>query len=284
MTTAPPIGAMADLLEALPRGRRLWMTTRGRSLWPLLRGGEQLLVQRCDAHELQAGDVAVLLTPARALVAHVVVSAAPLRTAAFNGRADPGSWVALGRVIAVRIAGRAVPLPRPLVRSSQRAWSAVARLRPAQLAWTALIAVWGSSGMRRLRDVALGAVDVRIATDSDRPEVVAALSMHEVLTEDALERLLEGATIALARARGGIVGIALHDARGRLLRARTLRRAAGHGVEQRLIDALSAEGLREANISGLKPAFITSLARRGFQPRGERGQWKLHEARPTAQP
>ena len=276
--------SMAGLLEAIPRGQKVWITARGRSLWPLLRGGEQLHVQRCEADELEPGDLSVLLTPEKLLVAHVVVNTDPLETASFNGRMDPAGWKPLGRVVAVKVGGRAVPMPRRLIRSGQRAWSALARLPPAQIAWTIFLATWGSSGMRRVRSLALGPVEVRLAGDADRADVMAAVSMHEVFTEDALERLLDGATAAVATARGGTVGVALHDANGRLLRARMLRRAAGQGVEQRLIDVLMSAGLREADIEGLKPSFVTSLARRGFQPRGPRGRWQLQDATPTAHP
>lgn len=285
MSRAAPPGAMAALLEALPRGGRVWITTRGRSLWPVLRGGEQLQALRCDPGELQRGDLAVLLTREGRLVAHVVVGTSPLKTAAFNGRPDPDGWRALARVAAVKVRGRAVPLPRRLMRFAQRAWSGVAQLPPAQMAWTFIIATWGSRSTRRLRSLALGPVEVRMAGESDRSEVMAALAMHEVFTDEALERVVDGATAALAIARGSTVGIALHDTRGRLLRARMLRRAVGQGIEQRLIDALVSTGLCEAEIEGLRPSFVTALARHGFQPRDGRRVWKrLQDARPMPQP
>lgn len=275
--TAP---SMAGLLEALPHGRRVWITARGRSLWPLLRGGEQLQVQRCGEGELEAGDLAVLLSPEQGLVTHVVVGTSPLQTASFNGRADPTHWTPLGRVTAIKVAGRAVPLPRKLIRSSQRAWSSVARLPPAQLAWSFLIATWSSSGMRRVRSLALGPVEVRLARPSDRAAVIAALAMHEVLTDEAVGRLLDGATEAIATGRGGTLGVAIVDRDGHLTRARLLRRAAGQGIEQRLVDLLLNAGLRSADISSLKPPFATALARRGVQPAGLGHRWARESSDP----
>src|SRR5438552_18817407 len=101
----------AALLEALPRGRRIWLTTRGKSLWPLLRGGEPMQVERVDEVELRRGDVAILVTAAGALVAHVVTGVHPLRTASFRGTEDPPGWRALGRVTAVRIGSTPRGLP-----------------------------------------------------------------------------------------------------------------------------------------------------------------------------
>ena len=126
---------------------------------------------------------------------------------------------------------------------------------------------------------------MRLAGDSDRSEVLAALAIHEVFTDEALERLVDGATAALATARGRTVGIALQDSRGRLVRARILRRAVGQGIEQRLIDVLASAGLREAEIEGLKPSFVTALARHGFQPHEGRTVWaRLQHAMPTPHP
>lgn len=85
------------------------MPAAGKSLWPLLLDGDSLRVERCRT--VAPGDVAVVVLGG-VLVAHVVVSVAPLRTAATNGRVDPPADELLGRVIAFRRAGLTVPWPR----------------------------------------------------------------------------------------------------------------------------------------------------------------------------
>lgn len=75
------------------------MPAAGKSLWPLLRDGDSLRVERCLSVRL--GDLAVIRL-GDALLAHIVVSIHPLRTAATNGRVDPPAHELLGRVIAFR--------------------------------------------------------------------------------------------------------------------------------------------------------------------------------------
>lgn len=100
------------------------MPAAGKSLWPLLRDGDSLRVERCLS--VRRGDVAVVVV--RGLViAHVVVSLAPLRTAATNGRIDPPIDELLGRVTAFRRGGATFGWPGP-VSYALRWWPGLARV------------------------------------------------------------------------------------------------------------------------------------------------------------
>lgn len=90
----------------------MWLRAGGRSLWPFLRDGDSLRVERCDAAALRPGDVAVVVLPPELLVAHLVVSVTPLRTASSAGVPDPAPLEALGVVTAFKRAGRVWPWPR----------------------------------------------------------------------------------------------------------------------------------------------------------------------------
>ncbi len=105
----------AGFLASLPEGHRLWLRGLGRSMAPLLRSGDALELERCAAHALRRGDVAVLALPGDRLVAHLVVGVAPLATATFLGAADVDAGDALARVVAFRRGGRRVPLTPTLL-------------------------------------------------------------------------------------------------------------------------------------------------------------------------
>jgi mycothiol synthase len=105
-----------ELLRALPPGGVLWLRAGGKSLWPLLRDGDSLRVERCTEADLAPGDVAVVAFPDGRLVAHLVETVAPLRTASSVGVRDPLPLEALGRVTGFRRAGRTWPWPRDLRR------------------------------------------------------------------------------------------------------------------------------------------------------------------------
>ncbi len=103
---------VAEVLAALPIGRRMWAAADGRSMWPVLLAGDRLRVLRCAAADLEPGDVAVLRYGDALLVAHLVKSTAPLVTCGITGVVDPPGGVVLGRVDALRRAGVRVPIPR----------------------------------------------------------------------------------------------------------------------------------------------------------------------------
>ncbi len=101
---------LRGLLLALEPGQTLWLSAAGQSLWPLVLDGDSLKVERCDETGVAAGDVAVI-DAARSLVAHIVVQVGPVVTASSVGVRDALAPV-VGRVVAVRRAGRTVSLPR----------------------------------------------------------------------------------------------------------------------------------------------------------------------------
>lgn len=90
------------LLRALPTGGVMWLPARGKSLWPLLRDGDALRVVRLDEGALALGDVAVVKLPGDVLVAHVVATLNPLRTASSVGVIDPAPLEVLARVTGFR--------------------------------------------------------------------------------------------------------------------------------------------------------------------------------------
>lgn len=131
------------LLRALPPGGRIWLRAAGRSLWPLVLDGDQVHVERGSEQALEPGDIALVVNPAGALVAHLVARTTPLVTVSSVGVEDPPALEVLGRVVAVRRAGVTVEVPR----------GARVLLRQVPRLATALRHVPGlTSLVRRLRD------------------------------------------------------------------------------------------------------------------------------------
>lgn len=129
------------LLRELPQGSRLWLQGLGQSMWPLLRSGDYVQVARCAPESVALGDMAVLARAGGGLMAHVVISRSPLRTASLLGVEDPPAEL-LGRVERVRTRSQVLvlgPSVSTLLYTTCRLASA-ARRRPA------LRALW-----RRLR-------------------------------------------------------------------------------------------------------------------------------------
>lgn len=100
------------LLRALPFGQRMWLRAGGRSLWPLVLDGDQVQVLREDESALRPGDIALVVNPAGALVAHLVKSTGPLVTVSSVGVVDPPAKEVLGRVVAVRRGALRLSIPR----------------------------------------------------------------------------------------------------------------------------------------------------------------------------
>lgn len=124
-------GDAVRLLRALQNGRRLWARTSGRSMWPVLRDGDGIRILRCERGDLRRGDIAVFTRHDGRLVAHFVVTEAPLRTCSSMGALDPPGAELLGRVVEVRRGRVRLPLPstaRHLLRWAPVAARAARRL------------------------------------------------------------------------------------------------------------------------------------------------------------
>ena len=108
--------------KALRAGAAIELPARGGSMWPLVATGDRLSIEPATAAALRLDDIAVVET-GHGLVAHRVVSLAPLRTrgdrmARDDGALAPGAVV--GRVRAVRRAGVTLALRGPVGRACSR--------------------------------------------------------------------------------------------------------------------------------------------------------------------
>ncbi|WP_140794912.1 GNAT family N-acetyltransferase [Myxococcus xanthus] len=208
---------LLDVLEALPPGHRLWVRGAGRSLFPLLRAGDSVRVMRCGPGSLATGDVA-LMRQGRELVAHVVVSTQPWRTASLLGPQDAPGGVTLGRVVAIRRGRWVVPLPRPLrpaLRLAQQAastaWAWPRTRIVSRGVWDFLFAGWSLPLRRRL----VGPLEVRLLTAGDLDPLLAFASERLVVSPGFLRRQLrERWGLPDAGRRGAAAGA--FDAQGRM--------------------------------------------------------------------
>lgn len=117
-------------MRALRAGCTVELRARGGSMWPLLRTGDWLSVEPAAPSALRRDDIAVIAT-AHGLVAHRVVSTAPLVTRGDRLRAPdlpPAAGAVVGRVRAVRRCGVAVALDGRLGRALGRAARPLGRL------------------------------------------------------------------------------------------------------------------------------------------------------------
>ncbi len=258
---------LGELLKAQPKGKVMWVAVRGRSMRPILTGGESLKVVRCSEHDVRPGDLAVMLRADGALISHLVVGSAPVRTESFDGKPDAPGLVVLAKAIAVRRGRRVIPLPRLPLLALQRAWRFATTSAPTRAAYAALGAVVSSQrtgGMRTL----LGQVEVEVLSADAFKALSVALSRWETLTAAALEALMRDGVVVAARRRGKIVGCVCVGTDGVVRHAFLQRRAQGLGLEAVMLDRL----VREAESRGLKttraavdssqPGFIG--AARGF--------------------
>lgn len=208
---------LLDVLEALPPGHRLWVRGAGRSLSPLLRAGDSVRVMRCGPGSLAPGDVA-LMRQGRELVAHVVVSTRPWRTASLLGPQDAPGGVTLGRVVALRRGRWVVPLPRPLrpalwlaQQAASTAWAWPRTRLVSRGVWDFLFARWSLSRRRHL----VGALEMRLMTAEDLEPLLAYASERLVVSPGFLRRQLrERWGLPEAGRRGAAAGA--FDAQGRL--------------------------------------------------------------------
>ncbi|WP_163786257.1 GNAT family N-acetyltransferase [Myxococcus vastator] len=204
---------LLDVLEALPPGHRLWVRGAGRSLFPLLRAGDSVRVMRCGPGSLEAGDVA-LMRQGRELVAHMVVSTRPWRTASLLGAPDAPGGVTLGRVVALRRGRWVLPLPRPLRLAQQAAstaWAWPQTRLVSRRVWDSLFAGWSLPLRRRL----VGPLEVRLLTVGDLDPLLAYASERLVVSPGFLRRQLrERWGLPDAGRRGAAAGA--FDAQGRM--------------------------------------------------------------------
>ncbi|WP_426754386.1 N-acetyltransferase family protein [Myxococcus sp. Y35] len=283
---------LLGVLEALPPGHRLWVRGAGRSLAPLLRPGDSVRVMRCGPGLLAPGDIA-LMRQDRELVAQVVVSTQPWRTASLLGLADAPGGVTLGRVVAIRRGRWVVPLPRPFrpalwmaQRAASTAWA-----RP----WTRLMSqgVWDflSGWSRPLRRRLVGPLEIRLLTEDDLDALLAFAQERLVVSPGFLRRQLrerwgvsdagrQGAAAGAFDAQGRLFGFAWMDSyrqEGLQLEGPWVRslvvspRVRRMGVATGLLRTLMAEALRQgeawlfADVDDDNTASLRTFERLGFQ-------------------
>ncbi len=109
MRSLADVERVAGLLRALRPGQRLTVRASGRSLWPWVVDGDRLTVERVVG--AAPGDLGVIRYKAGPLIAHFVVTEAPLRTCSSMGALDPAGAELLGRVVEVRRGRVRIPLP-----------------------------------------------------------------------------------------------------------------------------------------------------------------------------
>lgn len=97
---------LGDVLALRPIGSMAWGVVQGRSMWPLLRVGDEVYVERCEAADLIRGELAVFRSAEGSWIVHVVTGARPLATATLRGRPDEDPGRVLGRVRRIRRRGR----------------------------------------------------------------------------------------------------------------------------------------------------------------------------------
>ncbi|MCP3144282.1 GNAT family N-acetyltransferase [Pyxidicoccus xibeiensis] len=213
----PSTEVLLDVLESLPPGQRLWVRGAGRSLYPLLRSGDSVRVLRCGPGQLARGDVA-LMRRGRQLVAHVVVSTRPWRTAALLGSEDPPGGVTLGRVVAVRRGQWVLPLPRPF---RPALWVtqqtlALAWARPGtRVVYRRVRDFFFSGWSRPLRRALVGPLEVRLLHVDDLDALLVFAGERLVVSSGFLRRQLrERWGLAEPHRRGAAAGA--FDAQGRM--------------------------------------------------------------------
>lgn len=288
-----PADVLLEVLESLPPGQRLWVRGAGRSLYPLLRSGDSVRVQRCGPEALALGDVA-LVRHGRQLVAHVVVSTRPWRTAALLGGVDPEDGVTLGRVVAVRRGRWVLPLPRPF---SPALWMAQRTLSTAwarpqtRLVYRRVRDFFFSGWSRALRSRLVGPLEVRLLRPDDLDALLVFAGERLVVSSSFLRRQLKdrwglpeperrGAAAGAFDARGRLCGFAWADSyrqEGLALDGAWVRslvvapRARQMGVATRLVESLMAELRRQgetrlyADVDEDNGASLRTFARLGFE-------------------
>jgi mycothiol synthase len=291
--TPAPADVLLEALEALPPGQRLWVRGAGRSLSPLLRGGDAVRVLRCGPEGLSRGDVA-LVRQGRQLVAQVVVSTRPWRTASLLGRGEGADGVALGRVVAVRRGPWVLPLPRPFSPAlwmTQRTLSAAWARPRTRLVYRRVRDFFFSGWSRALRGRLVGPLEVRLLTAGDLDALLVFAGERLVVSASFLRRQLRerwglpgaerrGAAAGAFDAQGRLCGFAWADSyrqEGLALDGAWVRslvvapRARQMGVATRLVECLMAEVHRQgeprlyADIDEDNGASLRTFQKLGFR-------------------
>ncbi|WP_163998130.1 GNAT family N-acetyltransferase [Pyxidicoccus caerfyrddinensis] len=290
----PSTEVLLGVLEALPPGQRLWVHGVGGCLHPLLRGGDAVRVLRCGPGALARGDVA-LLRQGRKLVAHVVVSTRPWRTAPLLGGVDAPAGVTLGRVVAVKRGEWVVPLPRPVrpaLWMTQRALAAVWARPGGRVVYRRVRDFFFSGWSRPLRRRLVGPLEVRLLRADDLDALLAFAGERLVVSIGFLRRQLRerwgldaparrGAAAGAFDAEGRMRGFAWVDSYRQealpldgvwvrsLVVAPQVRRM---GVATRLLGCLLDEARRQgevwvhADVDDDNTASLQTFARLGFRP------------------
>jgi hypothetical protein len=233
---------------------------RGRSMWPLLWPGDSVLVERCAQAVLSEGDVAVLARADGALICHGVVATRPLVTAGITGTVDAG-LEPLARVASVR-RGRLEWASRPAVVRAMLALYPRLAASPVHTAWSAAVALGGSSQTAGLRRALLRPRVVRVTPDEER-DVALALSRWASPEARELAALLREGRVSAVRASTGFAGFAIVH-RGVLRMAFLRRRLRGLGLERELLDAVLGPDVTRAEVDEEETGFRDALTERGI--------------------
>jgi|GEM_PF-2115944 len=254
---------LGALLKGQPEGKVMWISVRGRSMRPVLTGGESLKVMRCREGAMKPGEIAVMLRTDGALISHLVVGTAPVRTESFDGKPDAEGLEVLGRAIAVRRGALVMPLPRVPLLVLQRLWRLATRSAISRAAYGtagAVVASPHTSGLRAL----LGKIEVDVLGPEALRDFAIALSRYETLSATQLESLLRDGVVVGARRRGRLVGCVAVGTDRIVRHAFLQRRAQGLGIEAVMIDRVVREACaRELDPTGTaldpsQPGFIAA--------------------------
>ena len=268
----PPPLSPADFLRSRPQGTSQWLETFGSSMAPFLRSGDSLLVER--GAELRPGDVAVLARADGALLAHLVVSDAPLATSTFLGFPDAPGLEPLGRAVRAKVRGVEVPLG-PLARQALLGAHRALRVAPARAAVPHVAAL---PPLRALRRAAL-APDLQLLSEADTERAVRTLGdCGAPFSPDVLRGALARGLVAAALGGSRILALVALSAPGgpgaapRLHAAGTLARGRGLGLEERTLALALAEadarGWAEPRVAAASPAFRDAIEALALRPVG----------------
>jgi L-amino acid N-acyltransferase YncA len=265
-----------------------WVGDVGAALWPLVAPLDRVLVVPVKPSELVPGDLALVRSPDKRLLAQVVRGSVPLCYAGLLGRRPPPDVSLLGRIIAIR---RGEQVQRVSV-TLRPLWAELARLTSGARHHDALTAavrnarqVATSSYTLPLRRLALAPLTIRLLVPGDVEAVAGFAAKHLVISPELLRRRLagrwqkEGAGVGAFARNGRLVGFAFLDNYqdqgldivGSWIRSVfVLPLARGLGLAQALIALLCEAGAQRrmtairAAIERDNAASLTAFARQGF--------------------